>query len=319
MSTALSIKAHVVGPIVRRVAHVSGGSVARAQRQRVGRILMFHGIGDPHYPVAAFRAQLRNLAKSFTIVPLGVLIEHLRDAGGAEALAGEVALTFDDGLRNHGTQAYPVLRELGVPATFFVCPELIERKRWIWTHDVAERLRTLDDASWRRIAADVDAPWVRVEALKDWMKTLSLPRRLAVEERIRAATPHFVPTAQQRERFDPMTWDELRRLDPDLITVGSHTLTHPILTTLGAAQAAVEIHESRRWLEAELGRAVELFCYPDGAHDDTIAALAHETYQAAVTASAGLVRAGLDRHRLPRIPADAQPWVTTWRLHRPTA
>jgi peptidoglycan/xylan/chitin deacetylase (PgdA/CDA1 family) len=35
---------------------------------------------------------------------------------------GELALTFDDGLRNQFELAYPALRRLGTPATFFVCP-----------------------------------------------------------------------------------------------------------------------------------------------------------------------------------------------------
>jgi peptidoglycan/xylan/chitin deacetylase (PgdA/CDA1 family) len=151
------------------------------------------------------------------------------------------------------------------------------------------------------------------------MKTLPIGRRTAVEEGVRARTRHFTPTKEQRRCFDPMTWDELGSLDPGLITVGSHSLTHPVLTTLTRAEAAVEIHESRRWLGTKLGRPVEYFCYPDGAYDDSIVEMVKCGYRAAVTSIAGFVRASDDLHRLQRIPAADRLSLMAWRLHRPTA
>ena len=115
-----------------------------------------------------------------------------------------------------------------------------------------------------------------------------------------------------------MAWDELRSLDPGLITVGSHTLTHPILATLTPAEAAVEIHESHRWLETKLGRPVQYFCYPDGAYNNSIVEMVQKSYQAAVTTVAGFVHAGDDLYRLRRIPVAEQLSLLAWRLHRPT-
>jgi len=280
---------------------------------------MFHGTDDRHYPLAVFKAQLAYLAQRFKIVPLAVMVQHLSNPDRGASVSGEIAITFDDGLRNNYTVAYPILRRLGIPAAFFVCPGVIEQCKWQWTHEVAERLMSLSEAQRAGIAQDVGAPSTTPEAFKEWMKTLPISRRMVVEEYVRARTPQFEPTEEQRRRFDTMTWDELRSLDPSLITVGSHTLTHPILTTLTPAQAAVEIHESRRCLETKLGRPVEYFCYPDGAYDDSIVQMVQESYRAAVTAVAGFVRAGDDLHRLRRISTAEQLFLLTWRLHRPTA
>ena len=46
--------------------------------------------------------------------------------------------------------------------------------------------------------------------------------------------------------------------------IGSHTLTHPILTRLAAGQAREEIFASKKKLEDLFGRAIEHFCYPYG-------------------------------------------------------
>ncbi len=313
------VKEHLLAPILQRVAHVSGGSAVRARRQRVGRILMFHGIDGRDYPVEVFEAQLAYLAQRFTIVPLSVLVQHVANPNGGASVSGEIAITFDDGLRNNYTVAYPVLRRLRLPATFFVCPGLIEQRRWLWTHDVVERLKSLDETQRAGIARDVGAPSASVEAIKEWLKTIPSRRRKTVEEDVRARTPRFAPTEDQRRRFDPMTWDELGSLDPGLVTVGSHTLTHPMLATLPPAEAAVEIHESRRWLETHLGRPIEYFCYPDGAHNPSVVTMVQESYRAAVTTVPGFIRAGDDLYRLQRIPATREPSLLAWRLHRPSA
>jgi len=48
------------------------------------------------------------------------------------------------------------------------------------------------------------------------------------------------------------------------MTIGSHTVTHPNLPNAGVAAAAIELEESRRRLETEVGAAVTMFSYPNG-------------------------------------------------------
>ena len=66
-----------------------------------------------------------------------------------------------------------------------------------------------------------------------------------------------------------------------------------------------EIGESRRWLEAKLGRPVDQFAYPNGDHDARALACVRRHYAAAVTVDEGFVSIGADALRLPRVPA---PW-----------
>jgi peptidoglycan/xylan/chitin deacetylase (PgdA/CDA1 family) len=152
------------------------------------------------------------------------------------------------------------------------------------------------------------------------MKTLSLHERQAAEENIRHTTPGFQPSDMESEACELMDWETLKSLDPDLITVGSHTLTHPILPTLDEASIRFEMAESRRQLEQRLNRAVNYFCYPNGAfHDQTLLA-AKQTYSAAVTAENGVLNGkDHDLHRMPRIPATRDCALLAWRLHRPGA
>ena len=259
------------------------------------RILMYHG--TPAADAAALERQLRVLSLVFPIVPL----EHVVSGRSRNGRA-RVALTFDDGLRSNVSVAYPILRKLGLSATFFVCPGLIERDAWLWNHEARERLRTLAPAALAELAASVGAP-AQLEPFVEWMKTLAIAARRRVEEAIRAATPRFKPTRGQHEEFDLAGWDELARLDERVVTLGSHTMTHPILTSLSVAETEAELRDSRATLEKRLQRPVTLFCYPNGDLNDAAVSSARRYYRSAVTVDPGTVPPIADPHRLPRFAA----------------
>jgi peptidoglycan/xylan/chitin deacetylase (PgdA/CDA1 family) len=212
-----------------------------------------------------------------------------------------IALTFDDGLRNNVTVAYPILRRLGLPATFFVCPQLIDRGLWLWNQQARQRLKRLQPAALQKLARDVQAPAAEVEPIVQWMKGLPRSRRQEVEASVRKATPAFQPSAAERDAFDLARWEELRGLAPETITIGSHTLTHPILTTLAEPDLETEIGGSRRVLEEKLGRPVEFFAYPNGSQNPAVHACARRHYRGAVLAESPAAAAAVpDPHLMPR-------------------
>ena len=71
---------------------------------------------------------------------------------------GIVALTFDDGLRNHCEVVYPVLKRLGVPATFYVCADLVGHPGSIWTWEIYSRLKHLSEVTQQRFLNEAGFP-----------------------------------------------------------------------------------------------------------------------------------------------------------------
>jgi peptidoglycan/xylan/chitin deacetylase (PgdA/CDA1 family) len=315
-SIAISLKA-LAAKSLHGAAYSFGLSLLLTQLRPAMRIVMFHGVGGYHYSGTTFRAQMTWLRQHLRVVSLEAMITRM-DEAGAE-LRRDTALTFDDGLRNNFTVAYPILKELGLPATFFVCPGLIDSRTWLWNHEARQRLLRLDEARLLELSARLGCGPSSVEGVVDWMKSLPLERRRAAEDHVRMATQDFNPTEDERRHFDPMRWDDILALDPSVITIGSHTRTHPILTTLDADQLQDEVVQSRVQLEGRLGRAVRLFCYPNGDADLRVMEPVKRTYEAAVTTRSGLLRCGEDRYALPRIPTGPNMHLFTWRMHRPTA
>ena len=273
---------------------------------------MFHGVGDTNLPVASFEDILDMLATSFRFGSVEALLANRR--GHNRPM---VYLTFDDGLRNNYTHAYPVLRERSIPAMFYVCPALIEAGAWLWTHEMRERLRTLGERQLAELSRAVLEVKLGREQIIDVMKGLGMDARRRVEERIRLATPGFIPDSAQRQAFDLMSWDELRQLDPGVITIGSHSMTHAMLDSVTPEEAEYEVVTSRKVLETKLDREVVHFCYPAGQVGPVAEALVRRTYRTAtLTARGSAPREMIDPYRLPRLSGTACRDLTVWALVR---
>jgi peptidoglycan/xylan/chitin deacetylase (PgdA/CDA1 family) len=272
-------------------------------------IFMYHS--TPARSAHALERQLRVIARCCEVVPLEEIVADPARPG--KRLRRRAALTFDDGLRSNVTVAYPLLRSLGLPATFFVCPGLIESGEWLWTHEMRRRLSTLAAPALRELAVHLGAP-VAAAAIVDWMKRLPIAERQRAEADIRAATPRFCPSPAERAEFDLASWQELR-LEPALVSIGSHTMRHPILSSLDAQQIDVEVRDSRAAIEREIGRPADVFCYPNGDFNQAALEAVRRHYRAAVTESERALP-HWDPHRMPRVGEDRpglRGWLGLWR------
>ncbi len=310
---------HFFVPRLRRWAFDLGFSARAARRQRGVRMLMHHGI-DGKFPASRFEEQLLWLKDTCTILPMGEVVTLLKNKKPLPDFAA--VLTFDDGLRNNLTEAHPLLVKHQVPATFFVCPGLTGTGQWIWTYEMRERLKTLGTEQLATLASRVcGSPLDSINAFVSWMKKQPNAVRQQAVEQVRNTTAGFVPSPQQRRDYDLMSWDELQSLDHRLITLGSHTMSHPILTSLTEEEIEAELKDSK---EALVSRGLmeadnALICYPDGANDERVLASARRHYAGACSTRKGLINGNSPLHALPRIGANSKIEDVSWRLWRPGA
>ena len=98
----------------------------------------------------------------------------------------------------------------------------------------------------------------------------------------------------------PMNWDELRRLDAAGWEIGSHTCSHPWLTTIADAELERELRESHARCSAEIGKPCRSLAYPYGGHDDRVVAATRSAGYTAACTVPELLRIP-DALRYPRI------------------
>jgi peptidoglycan/xylan/chitin deacetylase (PgdA/CDA1 family) len=291
------------------MAYWLGVGAKRTRENGDDIIFLYHG--TPPCVANQLERQLRYLQRLFRFVPLAEIAASLGDCRPA-GRQRQAAIIFEDGLRSNVVVAYPILRALGIPATFFVCPGLIEERMWLWTHEARRRLQFAGPHLRGELATEFTAP-ADVEAFVQWMKNLDLPARKCVEAKVREASASFVPTALDREAFELADWHELRSLDPSIVTVGSHSMTHPILPRMSALEIETELRESRCMLEAKLGRPAEFFSYPNDDFDWQTLAAVRRHYRAAVLNASGMP---LDPHLLPSVHLPRGVLRLAWKLNR---
>jgi peptidoglycan/xylan/chitin deacetylase (PgdA/CDA1 family) len=120
--------------------------------------------------------------------------------------------------------------------------------------------------------------------------------------------------------YGAMSWDEVRRLESDLVAFGPHTRHHPILSQVGDTAARDEISGSWADLRRECRNPAPVFCYPDGRSDafgDREMQLITESGLAgALAVYDGYVEPTLSapyRFRLPRFPFPDDPTTAAFQ------
>ena len=222
-----------------------------------------------------------------------------------------VAVTFDDGYLDNLEVAAPILVDLGIPATVFVCGDVGEELREAWWDEV-ERVLAGEEPLPERLS-------LRVEGIDLELPTATEPQRAAalhaLHGRLLAAAPaeraEIVGALARWSGIDLeprptrrlMTSDELIELAalPGL-EIGAHGLHHRLLTDLPYDARANELAGSRGDLERLLGRPVDLLAYPYGACDLATTLIAGEAgFAVACTVEGDPVTGDSDPLRLPRI------------------
>ena len=323
MSSILSACKRSIAPALHQLSFLSGLSRYATRRNSAARVLMYHGVGGPDCPADLFESQIKYLKSNFSVISLRDAVDLSRHA--TRRFKTEVILTFDDGLRNNFTIVYPILCRYGLPATFFVCPELVETGKWQWAYEIEQRLVSSDLGRLEQICSaleierqeSVNRKTDIVDRIIEHMKTLETAHREKAEETIRSMTRNFGASAQQHGWYDTMSWDEMRSLSPELITIGSHTVNHPILTKLLPDEIKFQIVESKQWIQRALQRSIDYFCYPNGDYDASSLDIVSRNYVAAVTTRSGYFENGDDVYQINRIPAAETLPLFAWRMFRP--
>ena len=116
-----------------------------------------------------------------------------------------------------------------------------------------------------------------------------------------------------------MNWDHVRSMQSAGMSIGAHTVTHPVLSRLTADEQNMEICESRLRLEHELGMPVSALSYPVGNreafNDTTRAALSQNGFDWAFSYYGGHVRGGngVDRFDIPRVAVESDVTLEDFR------
>jgi peptidoglycan/xylan/chitin deacetylase (PgdA/CDA1 family) len=253
-----------------------------------------------------FEGHVRLLQRHADVIGPDDLADARRMRRGRYAL-----ITFDDGYRDNYETAFPILRSLGAPALFLVTTGFIDRPRLSWWDEIAWMVRSsrrggIESSKWLGGAVAFDEPDRQgaIETVLDVYKSLPGERTDAYVEFLAEATGSGRCAAGEAARTW-MTWDMLREMRRCGMSVGGHTVNHPIMTRLPRAGQREEIAGCARRIRAELGQPMRWLSYPRGKvgsfDADTRACMKAEGVEIGFSAYGGLNRFdGWDAHDVRR-------------------
>jgi peptidoglycan/xylan/chitin deacetylase (PgdA/CDA1 family) len=122
-----------------------------------GVVVAFHRVTDAYQDpltcsVPDFERFCRFFRRHFAVLSLGEMVRRLERG---LSLSGTLALSFDDGYRDNYECAAPILRSLGLPATFFVVSDFIgsDAVAW-WDRELSPRPAWMTWSQVRELRAD---------------------------------------------------------------------------------------------------------------------------------------------------------------------
>lgn len=287
----------------------------RTRASRTVQILVYHRVndeGDPFFPatsIADFRRQMAFIAENYRVYSLEDATESIQTD---EIPEDAIVITFDDGYRDNFQNAFPILREFSIPATVFLATDAVRPGKRLWHDDVFSAFRNTK-ALWLKGLPDKRSVF-SLQTLADKLQAqrhiLQLLWSLTVDERENRVEQLLDSLNVKRcdDQTLMLSWEEIQVMHAHGICFGSHTVTHPILSTLPEARLLLEIIESKRVIEEQLTNRISTFAYPVGRAQDfdarTKAILKEHGYRSAVTTIFGVNEPGDDLFALRRMT----PW-----------
>jgi peptidoglycan/xylan/chitin deacetylase (PgdA/CDA1 family) len=300
-------------------------------------ILIYHRVTEANVDPWALGVTPAHFAQQLQVLNTIANPISLRDLLSAksdrELPPRPVCVTFDDGYADNLYAAKPTLETYRVPATVYVTTGYLGVPENLWWDELAKLI--LDPKSrqdelsvslnghhyaytfppqaeepdgpdpngkWRAWEAAPGPRESAYVAIYGMLFELSNNEREKALEQLRRGATRYADRGEHR----CLTANELRELaSGDLVEIGAHTLTHPVLAQLPPDQQEKEIVDSKRQLEAVTGKNVTSFAYPYGKKDhynrQTVEVVQASGFACACSNFGGLVTRSSNRFELPRL------------------
>ncbi|PTN08340.1 polysaccharide deacetylase family protein [Mangrovibacterium marinum] len=188
------------------------------------------------YPsVAQFEADLDFLLQHFRPIGLEQLLK-------GDDLSGCFHLSFDDGLRECYELIAPLLKSKGIPATFFINPSFVDNKDLFHRYKASVITSIFQS---RNIQLSLQRTYADLASLDEMAEEVGINW----DEWLADNQPY-------------MTMEQVKSLQNDGFTIGSHSMDHPEFELLDEESQLEEIRESMDWLNRKLQPTIKAFAFP---------------------------------------------------------
>jgi len=218
----------------------------------MGKVINFHEVTDRNW----FDRTIFFLKDKYRIVSPG----EFEDLYNNSSLSGVCLITVDDGASSFYINIYPVLKKYNLPAILFVSPEIILQRKNFWFQEIAG----YEDMLLKKIYIEVIDKDFNLHKIGKF-PIEHLLKCLKIVQIWKIINLYRGKYNIEKKKCINMSVDEIREVEQSgLVTIGAHTLSHPVLANENEPVARNEIISSFRDLEKILRHKIIYFAYPNG-------------------------------------------------------
>jgi peptidoglycan/xylan/chitin deacetylase (PgdA/CDA1 family) len=212
-------------------------------------------------PPELFSEQLRHLKQYFKVLSLP---DAFALSQRQQLPKNAVVITIDDGFADCFDYVFPLLLQHGLTATFFISTAGL-RDGYLWENQISEAIRqaplSVQNITLNNELVDLSTSDARRKAI---LYLTELIKYQPVTTRQISISKLLAQTTEPKiiNRF--VNQEQLRLMYKAGMTIGAHTVNHPILTLEQPEHALQEIAQSKVELEQIIGAPIEFFAYPNG-------------------------------------------------------
>ena len=248
--------------------------------------------------VIQFKQQMEYIRAHYQPITFATLLQYLDR--GEKPPQGAAIITFDDGFADNYHNAFPVLRQLDMPATIFLSTGYIDSRETFWYEKLSYAVMTTranivvtPALGSLKISSNTRSRRELMACVVSKLKLVANDVRLASLEDLYA---QLLPSYKwpHDDRSGPVTWGQVKEMSANNIEFGSHSVTHPVLSRVSLNKLEFEVEHSKNRIESELQKPVQIIAYPVGgveAFDDNVrAAVKKAGYRLGVSYIPGIER-----------------------------
>jgi peptidoglycan/xylan/chitin deacetylase (PgdA/CDA1 family) len=254
--------------------------------------------------------QIEFLKKKFHVITIEEIIEYIYE--NRELPSNSVLLTFDDGLKDHFHNVFPILKQYEIKGSFFIPIKPIEEKKVLDVHKIHLILAKIRDFNIiiNEIKKHIsqNKRLYNLRSFQEYYQSFSLFSRYDPKEII------FIKRMLQRElpeqlrikivdelfrRFvinDEVDFaekfyvnlEEMKEMTESGMYIGSHGYSHKWFTKLSNIELEKEVSLCVKFAKKNCGNNDLVMCYPYGGHTASIANLIKKMgYKLGLTTNVG--------------------------------
>lgn len=259
-----------------------------------------------------FEQHIKFYKAEFTVISVDELIIKMNSNDPMDKKYA--VITFDDGYIDNYSIAFPILKKHNCTAAFYIATGYVNSPQIPWWDEIAWIIRhcnkkSIQLSNWPK-PIDISTGTI-IEKIRAILREFKLDESRSMADKITELETicqcQFNEQIKETQLF--INWQQIKEMSENGMHIGSHSMSHNILSHLSVQEQTLELQQSKIELEQQLNEKITSLAYPVGNStsfsEDTMNVAKEAGYELAFSFIPGIIRSFQEnKYNLKRLPVN---------------